>query len=272
MQCEDIRHRLIDITSEDLSSIAPEVREHLKQCERCRHDLMRSGSVWTLLARIPEETPDWSSMRIRFAKTLEEYRPAIGQKTPRRPWLDELAPLWRSPAFTVAMIVAALVIGVLVGRQSPGGGDVPGHELNAMRKELRDVREMLTLSLMQQTLASDRIKGASWAARTENPKADVVATLLDVLLHDSNVNVRLACLRALERVNEDPSVRQGVVKALTAEQSPLVSIELIDFIVESNYKMAIDTLREVSVDSRREAAVRARAAQALNRMGKRDQG
>jgi hypothetical protein len=271
MQCEDIRHRLIDITSEDLTSTAPEVREHLKECERCRHDLVRSGSVWTLLAKIPEETPDWSSMRIKVAETLEEYRPAIGQKTPRA-WLDELASLWRSPAFTAAMIVAALVIGVLVGRQSPGGGGAPSHELNAMRQELREVRETLTLSLMQQTLASDRIKGASWAARTENPKPDVVATLLDVLLHDSNVNVRLACLRALERVTEDPSVRQGVVKALTAEQSPLVSIELIDFIVESNDKMAIDTLREVSVDSMREPAVRARAAQALNRLGKRDQG
>jgi hypothetical protein len=76
----------------------------------------------------------------------------------------------------------------------------------------------------------------------------------------------------LERFDEDPSVRQGVVKALTAEQSPLVSIELIDFIVESNDKTAIDTLRELSVDSMREAAVRERAARALNRLGKRAQG
>jgi len=272
MQCEDIRHRLIDITSEDLMSTAPEVREHLKECERCRHDLLRSRSVWTLLAKIPEETPDWSSMRVTVAESLEEYRPAIAQKTPHRTWLDELASLWRRPAFPGATIVAALVIGVLVGRHSPGGGDVPSHELNAMRQELHDVREMLTLSLMQQTLASDRIKGASWAARTENPKPDVVATLLDVLLHDSNVNVRLACLRALEPLNEDPFVRRGVVKALTAEQSPLVSIELIDFIVESNDKTAIETLREVSVDSMRDAAVRVRAAQALNRLGKRDLG
>src|SRR6185369_9093915 len=109
--------------------------------------------------------------------------------------------------------------------------------------ELREVREMLTLSLMRQALASDRIKGTSWASQLDNPRPDVVSALVDVLLHDSNVNVRLACLRALERFEKRPAVRQGVVKALASEHSPLVSIGLIDFIVETNDKMAIDTLR-----------------------------
>jgi HEAT repeats len=272
MKCEDIRDRLMDVTAEDLTSTEPEVRKHLNACERCRQDLLRSEGVWALLAKIPEETPDWSRIRVRLAETLEDYRQTIEQNTPHRPWRDVLGRPWWRPAFTAAMIVAALVIGAVVGRQIPAGGRAPNHDLNAMRQELREVREMLTLSLMQQTLASDRIKGASWAAQIDNPRPDIVATLIDVLLHDSNVNVRLACLRALERFEERPAVRQGVVKALTAEHSPLVSIALIDFIVEANDKMAIDTLRELSIDPVRDAAVRERAAQALNRLGKGGQG
>jgi hypothetical protein len=256
MQCEDIRDRLIDVTADDLASTERDVREHLNKCERCRQSVQRSGSIWALLDGIPEETPDWSRMRARFAETLEVYR-----SQSRMLWWVK----WR-PAFTAVVIVAALVAGVLVGRQLPAGGRSSNQDLQAMREQLGELREMLTLSLMQQALASDRMKGASWAAQLDNPRPDVLTALIDVLLHDSNVNVRLASLRALERFEERPAVRRAVERALTDEHSSLVSIALIDFIVEINDNMAIATLRELSANPMRDQAVRERASQALDRL------
>ena len=135
-----------------------------------------------------------------------------------------------------------------------------------MRQELRDVRQMLTLSLMQQAVASERIKGVTSAARMENPPSDVVSALVDTLLRDPSVNVRLACVRALERFSTQPAVRAGVAEAITREESALVSMALIDFIVEAMDDMAIDALRILSQDSERDEAVREKAAGAVERL------
>jgi len=259
MQCEEIRDRLIDTTVEDLVSQDPEVREHLKECARCRQDLQRSGHIWALLADIPEPAPDWAEMRERFARTMEGSHAHQG-------WSAVLRMLGQQPVYAAVISIALLAAGAFVGRQIPASGPASSRDFNAMRQELRDVREMLALSLMQQTLASDRIKGASWAARMDDPRPDVLTELIDVLLHDPNVNVRLACLRALERFGERPAVREGVAKALAGEQSSLVSVALIEFVVEAKDKMAIDTLRRLSVDPMRDQAVRDRAAQALERL------
>jgi hypothetical protein len=259
MQCKDFRDRLIDVTDEDLVSQDPKVREHLKECARCRQDLQRSDHVWALLADIPEPTPDWSGMRERFAGMMEGSHAHRG-------WPAVLQlPAWR-PVYAAMVIIAALAAGTFVGRQIPAGGSASSQGLNAMRQELRDLRELLALSLMQQALATDRIKGASWAARMDDPRADVLTELIDVLLHDPNVNVRLACLRALERFGERPAVREGVAKALAGEQSSLVSVALIEFVVQAKDKMAIDALRRLSEDPMRDQAVRDTAAQAIERL------
>ena len=259
MQCEDFRDRLIDVTVEDLASPDPDVREHLSECVRCRQDWQRSGHIWALLADIPEPTPDWSGMRERFAGIME----GSGSQ---RGWGAVFGlPAWQ-PVYAAAVIIAAILVGAFVGRQFPTADSSSNRDFNAMRQELRDVREMLALSLMQQHLASDRIKGASWAAQMDDPRSDILSELIDVLLHDPNVNVRLACLRALERFGERPAVREGVAKALAGEQSSLVSLALIEFVLEAKDKMAIDSLRRISADPMRDQAVRDKAAQALERL------
>ena len=102
--------------------------------------------------------------------------------------------------------VAAAAAAVLVSSasrsaitSSAGAFGAPPDELVAMRGELRDLREMVTLSLMQQQSASDRLKGVSWSGQIDCPGSEVVAALLDALMHDPNVNVRLATIDALER-------------------------------------------------------------------------
>src|SRR5207249_12217743 len=129
-------------------------------------------------------------------------------------------------------------------------------QLAMLREELRDMRQMVTLSLLQQQSASERLKGVSFTTGTEQPGSDVTVALLDTLMHDPNVNVRLACIRALERFNKQAAVRAAVVQAVSREASPLVSIALIDFILEARDTMAIDVLRQLSEDEQRDKAVR----------------
>ena len=261
MRCEDIRDELMDVTAPDLSSADPRVREHLTSCERCRDELWRTSGVWSLLSSVPDEEPDSLAMRQQFAGLVKAFREAgpHGTRWRGRAWLA-----WQ-PLHVVAMLVA-LLVGGLAGWQLALRERTAEPALDAMRQELREVREMLTLSLLQQRVASDRLRGVSAVERFEDPRADVLTALVDALLHDPNVNVRLACIRVLARFRDRPLIRQGVADALVLEQSPLVTIALISFIVDAQDATAIDVLQQLSQDPAREPAVRDTAAQGVERL------
>ena len=249
MRCEDLRDQLLDMTSADLITADPRLRAHLETCEGCRREAERASRTWQLLTAIPEVEPDTDAMRARFAASL-----------PARP---ARASGWAVPVSVAAALILAASIGVLVGRQLPAR---EVDEVGAMRQELREVRQMLTLSLLQQGIASERIRGVSAAARMEDVREDVATAILDTLMHDPDVNVRLACIRALERISERPVVRSRVVEALVREESPLVTMALIDFVVEAMDDRAIDTLRQLSQDAARDGAVRESAAAGVERL------
>ena len=120
---------------------------------------------------------------------------------------------------------------------------------------------------MQQQSASERLRGVAWTGQIDEPGSEVVTALLDTLMHDPNVNVRLASIDALKRFGERDVVRQGAVEALQRQTSPLVQIALVDFLVEVNGRQSADALRRLSQDPMVNDAVRARAAWGLQRVG-----
>ena len=124
------------------------------------------------------------------------------------------ARLFLRPAYTTVLMAIALTGATLMLWLD--------HErLATAREELREAREMLTLALMQQPVASERIRGVTAAARLGDLRAEVAAALVDALLHDPNVNVRLACVRTLAPFNHRPERRAGIAEALLRERSPL---------------------------------------------------
>jgi hypothetical protein len=168
---------------------------------------------------------------------------------------------WYRPAL-VAAVAMVVVAAFLVGRfsTSPVPTPPPSDNLTELRAELRDMRQMLTLSLMQQQSATERLRGVSGSAQIDSPGAEIVRALLDTLMHDSNVNVRLASVDALRRFSMQDVVRKGTVQALEQPEFPLVQIALIDFMVETKEKQAVDALRRLSEDAKANEAVRSRAA------------
>jgi HEAT repeat protein len=91
----------------------------------------------------------------------------------------------------------------------------------------------------------------------------VLTALLDTLMHDSNVNVRLAAIDALRQFGSQQVVRNGVVQALTRQDSPMVQMALIDLVVDWREKESVDTLRILSQNQNLNEAVRERAQDGL---------
>jgi HEAT repeat protein len=161
------------------------------------------------------------------------------------------------------------VLGVALGRFVTGTPAAPqqNSEIALLREELRDTRQMVTLSLMQQQSASERLKGVTTSSQLEQPSTEVVSALLETLKRDPNVNVRLASVDALRRFGNRDAVRKSVVEALPDQESPLVQIAMVDFILESAGPEAKSVLQRLVEDMMLNQAVRDRAARGLQRVG-----
>lgn len=272
MRCEQVQQRLADLLTSGADGLGdPEIARHLEGCAACRQETAAIEYLWSGLSRIPAAAPDSAAMRSRFASMLEGYEhgrdgaQASARWERMNGWLARWWP--RQPLAQVAAAAALIVLGIGVGRASRVPALPPADDIASLRGELREMRQMVTLSLMQQQSASDRIKGVAWSSRLEEPGSEVVSALLDTLLHDPNVNVRLASIDALARFADQQQVRQGAVDALQSASSPLVQIALIDFVVGAREKGSIDALRKLAADPGLNEAVRVHASQGLDRLG-----
>jgi hypothetical protein len=272
MECEQIRQRLTDLLTLGAGRADdPEVRDHLERCAACREEAAALERVWNGLDRIPSPAPESASMRARFASMLEGYEHGRDGAHASARW-DRvngwLARWWpRQPLVQLAAAAALLVLGVAAGRAGRAPSAQPAEDLASLRGELREMRQMVSLSLMQQQSASDRLKGVTWSSRLEEPGREVVSALLDTLLHDPNVNVRLAAIDALARFADEQRVRQGAIDALQTTSSPMVQVALIDFVVGVREQNSVETLKRMAADPGLNETVRARASQGLDRLG-----
>lgn len=163
---------------------------------------------------------------------------------------------------------AVLLLGIGIGRRTAQRvAPAADTQMAAMREELREMRQMMSLSLLQQQSATARLQGVISTRQIEDPRGEVIAALLDTLMYDPNANVRLATVDALKRFMDRDLVRLGTLAALPRQTSPLVQVALIDFVVESSGVDSAEALRRLSEDSTAADAVRTRAAQRLRELG-----
>jgi hypothetical protein len=273
MRCEDTTAHLADYLAGTLGDRELQaIREHMAGCAACRDEFAALDDTWQMLGTLPAEPADSAAMRARFDAVLAGYAQGRGERLSTR--VRHFAGVWWRPRLALQGLAAAavLMIGVAIGRQldrppAPPAASIPDSQLAALRHEIGEMREMVSLSLLQHQSATDRLQGVAWTGRVDQPGNEVVAALLDTLMHDPNVNVRLASIDALERFADRDVVRRGALKALPEQTSPLVQIALIDFAVESVGADSAGALRVLSENTATDADVRTHAARRLGQLG-----
>ncbi|MGH9719008.1 MAG: hypothetical protein ACRD8O_02260 [Bryobacteraceae bacterium] len=241
MNCDEAREVLLG------GAESAAFHEHLEDCAACRED----AAMWRQLGSLPEELPS-PMLRKRFQTML-----AAGQ-----------GHRW-SPMLIAAQAAAAAVIfvaGWVLGQSRAQDAPPPRTDVPELRAEVKSLREMVALSLMQQSSASERLRGVNFSTRVDGPDAEVLSALLDTLRADPIVDVRLAAVDALRRYSRDANVRRGVAQALAAPQSPLVQMALIDLLVEMGERQGVPVLRNVGQEGSYDSAVRERARSALGEL------
>jgi hypothetical protein len=268
MQCTDLAPQMLEYLAGTLpDDRLAEIRAHLVECAACRDEVDATAELWHELGAASSPRPESARMRARFDAALQGY---IDGQTESRVVTAAAArrSVWQwQPWVQFSGAAALLLLGIGFGRLLPVPQPPPNADLALLREELRDTRQMVTLSLLQQQSASERLKGVNTSSRLEQPGTEIVTALLDTLRHDPNVNVRLATVDALRRFSGRDAVRKTVVEALTEQDSPLVQIAMVDFILEAAGPETRAVLQRLAEDMMLNQAVRARAERGLQQVG-----
>jgi anti-sigma factor RsiW len=298
MQCEQLKERLADYWAGTLSQAERHaVEAHVAGCEPCRIEAAELGETWRALGTIADEEPS-PALETRFHAMLDAWRDgeraaataatsamAMSAENvmggvnvlPMKPVSrtanvfarssqEHRASFWR-PALQLAAAVLLLAGGFMAGRGWPNAAhEQARNEVSELRGEVRGMREMVAMTLLQGDSAIGRLQGVSWSHQLERPSDQVLTTLLETLQHDPNVNVRLASIDALRAFATQDQVRTGLVEALGSKQSPMTQIALIDALTDLRERRSVNTLRTIADDQKQNEAVRQRARRGLQQL------
>ena len=219
----------------------------------------------------PEPSP---AMRARFLETLNAYQEGYedaqrrqAMNVPARSWWAGFLPA--RPAWQAAFSAALLILGVFGGRYliGPRGAEPGSPEVAQLKNQVESLRQLVTLSLLQEQSPSARLRGVNYSYQMTQPDQQVEQALLHAVNHDSNVNVRLSAVDALAKFTGNPDVRRALVDSIPVQDSPLVEIALIDLLTQIRDKDAIPALRKLAADPQADETVRQRAGESADKLG-----
>ena len=265
MSCETMQDNFVRRLAGDLAEAeARELDRHLAECADCRAAAEGMSEVWAGLGELPEERPS-GALRERFdamlrAEIAAGERRSLPLAFPAR---ERVA----SPASSSSVrrwlpMAAVLAFGFGLGWLFWGRGK---SEVVALRQEVGELHEMVAQSLLEKSSVSERLQGVAYGREYSAADPGVAAALVHALENDANVNVRLAALEALRPIASRDGFRSQLVAVAAKGDSPLVSLSVIDVLLESGTPAARHDLEQLMNDPNLEPVVRGYLRERLGR-------
>jgi HEAT repeat protein len=107
------------------------------------------------------------------------------------------------------------------------------------------MKQVMLLSLLQDPSASQRIRAVSYTDEISNVNLKVIDALFTTLNGDPNVNVRLSTLEALVKLSGEPRVREGLVRSIDLQDSPIIQSAIADAMVKLQEKSSVQSLQKL---------------------------
>ena len=123
--------------------------------------------------------------------------------------------------------------------------EVANPEIGKMAAELKDLKEMMMLTMLEKESVGDRLQAVSLTNEMENINEKITEALFKTLNHDRNVNVRLQCLEALYPYANSPKVREGLIHSIQHQSDPLVQMAVAEMMVSLQEKRSVEALKEL---------------------------
>ncbi|WP_428661019.1 HEAT repeat domain-containing protein [Runella sp.] len=223
---------------------------HIAQCPDCRQDaaVTRQLQQWLHTDRAPNPGPEMQTRFFEMLYSIEQEEPISMPDFRSR--LTNFFHFGRRPVIglQIAFCLLLLGIGVVAGyrwREPNTLSDTAQQRIDTMEVQVQQMRRMMMLSLLENPSATERLQAVSLSAELDQADANVIDALLTTLTYDTNINVRLVTLDALTQYADNPQVREGLIRSLAHQDSPLVQMALADLMVKLQEKRSIKPLQQL---------------------------
>ncbi|MFD2872716.1 HEAT repeat domain-containing protein [Mucilaginibacter ximonensis] len=245
MKCEHYREMFLDQKHGMLGEAEQAaLQQHLNSCAACREELAAVQLIWNKLGEIAMPEPS-EKMELKFHAMLNDFKQAASEPGKLTSWKERVKQLWqlqyRMP-LAYAILAVVLGIGATLLLQSNSRQQ---QQLQAMQTQLHELKQTMMLAMLDNPLASERIKAVSYTSDIKQPDKMVIEALLETLNNDPNVNVRLSTLEALSQMGNYPEVRSGLIQSITTQDSPLVQTTIADVMLKLQEKRAVHPFKEL---------------------------
>lgn len=270
MKCELYEELFTGWINKELS---PEERgvleQHISGCDHCRTELEALQQLWGHMGQF--ETPEPSAnMSAKFYAMLDTYKESV--KEQRSLWADikyQLSNFWqwqpRWPmAYNLAMVAILVVAGYLFFDKSKS--DDQDRQLQALSSQVHELKQTMMLALLENPSASERIRGVSYTSEIKHADKQVIDALLATLNNDPNVNVRLSTLDALTHLAGHPEVREGLIKSIVEQDSPLMQLAIADVMLKLQEKRSVSSFKELLKQKDLDHGVRDKIKQTITQL------
>lgn len=243
MNCKEIKHLITDYHGNNLDhNIKTSIEEHLMSCPSCMELHQEYIHLINTIKKVQEKIPD-NDLELNFNEMLAREKEVLKNSKsiilkPKNKTLKSMLKV----AATILLIISSYFLGSYKSNTSQI------NEIATLKQEKTEMLTIATLSLMENESASKRIQAVKYSQELENPDDDILDALINEMLYDKLVNVRLASARALERFSEYNIVKDAYMEALKNEDNTSMLIELIEILVYIKEKRAIPKMKELLND------------------------
>ncbi|MFN8346374.1 MAG: HEAT repeat domain-containing protein [Spirosomataceae bacterium] len=159
----------------------------------------------------------------------------------------------------VTLLLVGFAGGLMYTNRASSSPEKENPEIAAMKNTLR-------FEQVSQTSASERIQAVNQSLTLEQADEEITQMLLNTMNFDENVNVRLAACQALRRFENEPQVREGLIRSLKIQTDPNVQLTLIEALVAMKEKRAAEEMQRLAENKEVMEVVRLKAEEGVQHL------
>ncbi|NVK85359.1 MAG: HEAT repeat domain-containing protein [Cytophagia bacterium] len=177
------------------------------------------------------------ALRSNFYQMLTEESRKLEKRSSRDLFAEFIQALFSTNrgrlAFGFSVLVIGLFVGNLFSRSAYNG------QMETLSSQMADMKEVMMMTMLEGESVTQRLKGVQMSNGMVSKNSEVTDALFITLNNDASTNVRLAALATLSEYAKDSAIREGLVKSITQQKSPLVQVALAELMVQLQESQAI---------------------------------